>query len=290
MKHFTITLGVILALFLTAPGIYADQEAVDSTPSYKTISDISYFDIDSNTPDEYRQQQCKLDLYVPLKESGFATVVWFHGGGLTTGDKSIPQQLKNRNIAVVAVGYRLYPKVSCPVYIEDAAASIAWAFKHIEDYGGDPNLIFLSGHSAGGYLAAITGIDKKWLAQFGIDANNIAGIIPFSGHMITHFTIRQERGIPGMQPIIDEFAPLFHVRNDAPPLVLITGDRNLELLGRYEENAYMMRMMKVIGHQQTSLYEIQGFDHGGMADPAFSLLLKHVNEIVESYKKREGHS
>ena len=84
----------------------------------------------------------------------------------------------------------------------------------------------------------------------------------------------------GEQPIIDEFAPLYHVRADAPPLILITGDRELELLGRYEENAYLMRMMKVAGHQQTYLYEIQGFDHGGMADPAFSILLKHVNSII----------
>ena len=71
------------------------------------------------------------------------------------------------------------------------------------------------------------------------------------------------------------------------PLILITGDRDLELLGRHEENAYMMRMMKVVGHRSTFLYEVQGFDHGGMVDPAFSILLKHVNKIVESHKKHE---
>ncbi len=55
-------------------------------------------------------------------------------------------------MAVVAVNYRLYPKVKAPVYIEDAAAAVAWVFRHIEEYGGDPELIFISGHSAGGYL------------------------------------------------------------------------------------------------------------------------------------------
>lgn len=54
-------------------------------------------------------------------------------------------------------------------------------------------------------------------------------------------------GIDNLQPTVDEFAPLFHVRKDAPPLVLITGDRELELFGRYEENAYMWRMMKLSG-------------------------------------------
>jgi hypothetical protein len=62
-------------------------------------------------------------------------------------------------------------------------------------------------------------------------------------------------------------------------MLLITGDRELELLGRYEENAYMLRMMKLAGHKQTTLYELQGFDHGGMAEPAFPLLLKEVKRI-----------
>ena len=69
------------------------------------------------------------------------------------------------------------------------------------------------------------------------------------------------------------------MRADAPPMLLITGDRELELLGRYEENAYMLRMMKLAGHKQTTLYELQGFDHGGMAEPAFPLLLKEVKRI-----------
>ncbi len=64
-----------------------------------------------------------------------------------------------------------------------------------------------------------------------------------------------------------------------PPMLLITGDRELELLGRYEENTYMLRMMKLAGHKQTTLYELQGFDHGGMAEPAFPLLLKEVKRI-----------
>jgi acetyl esterase/lipase len=176
------------------------------------------------------------------------------------------------------VNYRLFPKIGSPKYIEDAAASVAWVFNHIENYGGDSSLVFLSGHSAGGYLASMVGLDKKWLSKFNIDANRIAGLIPFSGHTITHFTVREERGIDGKKPIIDELAPLFHVRADAPPLLLITGDRELELLGRYEENAYMMRMMKVVGHKETSLFELDGYGHG-ITEPAFPLLLKEVERV-----------
>ena len=111
-----------------------------------------------------------------------------------------------------------------------------------------------------------------------IDANNITGLIPFSGHSITHFTVRKERGIDGKQPIIDNLAPLFHIRKDAPPYLMITGDRDLEMLGRYEENAYMLRMMKVAGHTESKLLELEGYGHN-MTYPAFPLLLKEVKKI-----------
>ena len=246
---------------------------------YKTIENIQYRNPEEAKLDEYIAERCKLDIYYPENSKDFATVVWFHGGGITSGNKFIPEKLKNKGIAVVAVNYRLNPKVKCPAYIEDAAAAVAWTFKHIGEYGGDPDKIFVSGHSAGGYLTSMVGLDKKWLAKYDIDANKIAMLIPFSGHCITHMTIRKERGIPDTQPVVDEFAPLFHVRADAPPLILITGDRELEMLGRYEENAYMWRMMKIAGHEKTKLYELESFDHGGMASPAFEILLNEMNKI-----------
>ena len=131
---------------------------------------------------------------------------------------------------------------------------MSWVLKNIANFKGDPSLIFISGHSAGGYLADMVGLDKSWLNANGIDANRIAGTIPFSGHTITHFTGREERGIPETQQIIDNLAPLYHVRSDAPLLLLITGDRELGMLGRYEENAYLMRMMKIADHNETTLF------------------------------------
>ena len=73
-------------------------------------------------------------------------------------------------------------------------------------------------------------------------------------------------------------APLFHVRADAPPMLLITGDRELELLGRYEENAYLWRMMKIAGHKSTELQELKGLNHGGMVEPSLDLLIPFVQE------------
>ncbi len=252
--------------------IIAQDKSIDT--DYKQENDILYRRGDDLT--NYMQERCRLDIYYPTEKKAFSTIVWFHGGGLQAGNKFIPETLKQQGIAVVAVNYRLNPKVECPAYIEDAAAAVAWVFDNIENYGGDKGKIFVSGHSAGGYLTSMVGLDKSYLQQYGIDANDIAALIPFSGHTITHFTIREERGIDGEQVVVDEYAPIHHIRKDAPPLMLITGDREMEMLGRYEENAYMYRMMKVIGHEKTTLYELDGFNHGEMADPAYYLLLKYV--------------
>ena len=248
---------------------------------YETILNIPYYSESVNQSDEYISERCVLDIYYPKNTKDFPAIVWFHGGGLTGGNKAIPDALKEEGICIITVNYRLYPKVKSPVYIEDAAAAVAWVFNNIEDYGGDSSKIFISGHSAGGYLTMMVGLDKRWLGSNNIDADRIAGLIPFSGHTITHLTVRKERGIANTQPVVDDLAPLFHVRADAPPLLLITGDRELEMLGRYEENAYMMRMMKVAGHKETEIYELDGYGHG-MTHPAFPLLMNEVWRIVES--------
>jgi acetyl esterase/lipase len=214
------------------------EQSGSSRNGYRTAADILYRT--GEDLDAYTRERCRLDLYYPTDVDDFATVVWFHGGGLTQGSKSVPAQLQNQGIAVVAANYRLSPHVKSPAYVDDAAAAVAWTSRNIQRYGGSPKHIFISGHSAGGYLTSMIGLDKRWLAAYDMDANDIAGLIPFSGHAITHFTVRAERGIAGTRPVIDDMAPLYHVRSDAPPLVLITGDRDRELLGRYEENAYLV--------------------------------------------------
>lgn len=250
---------------------------------YETKRDVPYYPQEASRTDAYMRERCVVDIYYPTNKKGFATIVWFHGGGLQAGEKDIPKGLQDQGYCIVAANYRLFPKVRSPKYIEDAAAAVAWVFKNIHEYGGDSTRIFLSGHSAGGYLDMMVGLDTRWLKVHGIHANRIAGMIPFSGHTITHMQVRAEGGIPNTQPVVDDLAPLYHVRGDAPPLLMITGDRELEMLGRYEENAYMMRMMKLAGHNDTRHYELDGYGHG-MAEPAFPLLIKEVERILEERK------
>ena len=245
---------------------------------YNTTLNIPY----SSSPDEYAQLRCKLDVYSSPEFKDKPVVVWFHGGGLTGGEKFIPEELKNDSLVVVAVNYRLLPNATIDECIDDAAAAVAWTFNNISGYGGSPEKIFVAGHSAGGYLASMIGLDKKWLKKYGIDSDSIRGLIPYSGQVLTHYAVRELNGIPPLQPVIDEYAPLFHVRKDAPPYVIISGDREEELFGRYEENAYMGRLMKLVGHPYVYLYELDGYDHGAMVAPAHHILKKHIDSLLKS--------
>jgi acetyl esterase/lipase len=265
MKKVTFLLLVVFSVLLTR----AQQQ-------YVTVKGLHYYADSTNGKDAYTASQCILDLYYPKNVKNFTTIVWFHGGSLTGGAAELPKALMDKGYAIVGVNYRLSPKVNAPAYIEDAAAAVAWTFQHIGEYGGDTRRIVLSGHSAGGYLVMMVTLDKSYLNKYHIDANDIAEVVPFSGQAITHFTIREERGIKNTQPIIDHYAPLYFVRPDAPPMLLITGDAEKEMLGRYEENAYLWRMMKLAGHTKTRIIQLKGYDHGGMAAPAFPILLKEL--------------
>lgn len=150
------------------------------------VNNIQY----KSNKDAYVNERCKLDIYYEKKQKDCPVVVWFHGGGLTSGSKQLPSQLMNQGYTIVGVNYRLLPTVTIDQCLDDCAAALAWVFKNIDKYSGSNKKIFVSGHSAGGYITAMLGLDKEWLNRYGVDANNIAGLIPFSGQMISHFPMQ----------------------------------------------------------------------------------------------------
>ena len=250
---------------------------------YETRLNIPYYSDSTVKSDKYISEQCVLDIYYPKNKKQFATIVWFYGGGFKTGKKYLPKALLDQGFCIVTPDYRHSPMVKSPAFIEDGAASVAWVFKNIESFGGDASKVFVAGHSSGAYLVLMIGLDKRWLNFHNLDADRIAGLISCSGQTITPYIIREERGIPKETPVVDDFAALYYVRADAPPLLLITGDRELENFGRYEENAYLLRMLKIVGHKESKLYELDGYGHS-MTEPAFPLVLNEVRRITEKNK------
>lgn len=204
-----------------------------------TVRKDIYYGPENGT--EYQKERCKLDIYLPEGEKKkFPVLIYFHGGGLTGGNKGGPN-LTSQGVCLVAPSYRLNPKAQCPDYLNDAADAVAWTFKNIDKFGGDPDRIFISGMSAGSYLAAMVTMDKSWLEKRDIDVDRIAGLLPISGHMITHFTVRKERGLSASTGLSDEFAPLYHVRKTPFPIFIQCGDNDYP--SRQEENKLFVSMM-----------------------------------------------
>lgn len=273
---------IILACLLT--GLAASAQAKLNL-EYGTDSDIGYYDAAATRNDEYRNERCKLDIYYPKNAQGFATIVWFHGGGLTEGSRYFPA-LKDQGIALVAVSYRLAPKVQTPGFLQDAAAAVAWVIKNVERYGGDPSKVFVAGHSAGAYLATMLTMDPKWLAEHGVSNRKLAGLIAVSGQMSTHFTVKKLRGDEGPQlrPVIDEYAPLHHVSKDLPPICLIVGGRDREWEARVEENELMAATLRAMGHPKVEFYEMEGLNHGTVEKGGMFVMLDFVRGVLQPGK------
>ena len=254
----------------------------------RTLRDIAYKDdVISQTP--YEQERCKLDLTLPADAKGFPTYVWFYGGGLKNGGKDLDSEycaeirasLARAGVAVVTPDYRLSPKVKYPAYVDDAAAAFAWTVKHIAAHGGDPRKVFIGGHSAGGYLALLVGMDAERLKPHGLTLGSVAGIAQVSGQVFNHYTVRDERGQARYGITSDEAAPAFHIRKSLPPILTIYAQN--DMLSRAEENMFFVTTLKAAGHTENYSLRVDDRDHGTVGhnlrnddDPARLAILNFI--------------
>ncbi|WP_413431437.1 alpha/beta hydrolase-fold protein [Crateriforma spongiae] len=243
------------------------QAVAPELDSIRLIQDESYR---PDATDPYARRRCKLDWYLPTDTVATATLVWFHGGSIRSGDKagdiavSLARRFCRDGYAVVSVNYRLSPKVHYPVYLDDAAAAVTHVIGRVREYVGEPSKVYVSGHSAGGYLAAMVGVHPDALAKHGCSTDLLAGVVPVSGQMITHSTVRAERGIDRSRPVIDAAAPAYHVDDSAPPFLCIVGDDDLP--ARSAENRYFVAAMKAAGHAHIRFVEVPGRNHSTIAN------------------------
>lgn len=128
-----------------------------------------------------------LDIYTPKTPADEALPVmfWIHGGGWQVGDKSDvalkPKVLTERGFVFVSTNYRLLPEVTMEALTSDVAKSLGWVHKNISKYGGDPNRIFVGGHSAGAQLAALICTDDRYLKKEGVSFDVLKGCVPVDG-------------------------------------------------------------------------------------------------------------
>ena len=127
-----------------------------------------------------------LDVYRPYDRPGpLPVVVFFYGGSWEFGRRQeylfVAAELARRGVIVMVPDYRVYPEVQFPGFLQDAAQAVAFAYRSAPSWGGDPHRVFVVGHSAGAWLAAMLALDPRWLAADGIDRQSIAGTVGISG-------------------------------------------------------------------------------------------------------------
>lgn len=209
-----------------------------------------------------------LDLYLPKNKKDFKTLVFFHGGGLEGGSKEgredIFRILQYRGIAVVSANYSLYPKAKYPNFIEDAAQAVSWTFGKILKYGVC-NGIYLGGSSAGAYISMLLCFDRRYLGKYHIDPNDLAGYVFDGGQPTTHFNVLRERGFDIRSVIIDEAAPLYHLRENPthPPMLIIAAENDIP--NRLEQTMLLRSTLKEFGYKdcKITLKIFKGYSHTG---------------------------
>ncbi|MFZ0527504.1 MAG: alpha/beta hydrolase [Xanthobacteraceae bacterium] len=171
-----------------------------------------------------------LDVYRPGNAAALPVVVFFYGGSWQSGNKRLYRfvgaALARRGYVAVIPDYRVYPEVRHPQFLEDGARAVRWAKDNAARFGGDPDKVFLMGHSAGAYIAAMLALDPRWLEAAGISPDrDIAGLIGISGPYdflpLRQGTLRTIFG--GNDPATQ---PISHVSSGAPPVLLLTGAKD----------------------------------------------------------------
>jgi acetyl esterase/lipase len=130
----------------------------------------------------------KLDLYQPASAApagGWPIVVFYYGGSWNSGERAdykfVGEALAARGVLTLVADYRLYPEVRYPEFLRDSALALAFGFKESARLGGNPKRLFVMGHSAGAYNAAMLALDTRWLAPTGHTPAELAGWIGLAG-------------------------------------------------------------------------------------------------------------
>lgn len=216
-RVLTPVVVLLLAGVIAACSPLQTINALTPSSTYTLTSDLAY---GSNA----RQ---RLDIYAPKgMRTPAPVVVFFYGGNWTSGSrkdyKFVGEALASQGILTVVADYRLYPEVRYPGILEDSARAVAWTLRQVQRYGGDPGRLFVMGHSAGAYNAAMVALDARLLAQAGLSPASLRGWIGLAGPYdfipLDNDAAKPVFFAPETPP---DSQPINHVTAMAPPALLI---------------------------------------------------------------------
>lgn len=264
-------------LLVPLPGACSGPQIVDAlTPrsGYTVTTGVPFAD----------DPRLRLDLYRPDRPvPGAPTVVFFYGGNWEAGDKGmyrfVAQALTSRGYSVAIPDYRLYPQVRYPEFLRDSAAAVAWVRRHGAEHGVQPGPVAVMGHSAGAYNALMLAVDRRWLAEQGMDpardlraAVGLAGpydFLPLQSDML--------KDLFGPEETRPDTQPITHVAAPPPPLFLATGTADETVLPRNSRNL-ATRTREVGG--SVRMMEYDGIGHVRIV-AALAAPLRWLNPVLD---------
>ncbi|MFN4258521.1 MAG: alpha/beta hydrolase [Gemmataceae bacterium] len=218
-----------------------------------------------------------LDVYAPTSGTHHPIMVWVHGGGWRKGDKGQvalkPQAFVTKGYVFVSVNYRLVPQVTYKEQMADLAHALAWVHGHAKQYGGNPDRIFVMGHSAGAQLVALVAADERYLKAAGLPLTALKGIIPLDGAAYD-VPQRIEKGVAGDRKAFSEVfgagpaswkeaSATTHVakgKGIPPYLIIHVADRELSR----DQSEHLARLLRAAG-VPTHVYAAKGKTHGSLS-------------------------
>lgn len=228
-----------------------------SSDAYHRQSGISYG----------TKERHKLDVYVPKgKTDNSSMVIFFYGGSWQRGRRKdyafIAEALTTRGFVVVIPDYRVYPEVRFPTFLEDGSLAVSWVRRHIGGFGGDASRLFLMGHSAGAYIAAMLALNSSYLEKVGASSQEVRGFIGLAGPYdflpLKNPTLIK---IFGGSEGIPETQPVNFVRAKAPPALLLHGAADKLVRPRNTRN--LSERLKMAGGQVVEII-YPGLKHIGL--------------------------
>ena len=221
MSYVPLLVGLFALESLTGCTAFDVLNATIPYSGYVRSRDIPYGELPRQKLDVYRPSQIK---------AGAGVVIFFYGGDWQTGSKAdyrfVAQALTERGFVAVMPDYRLYPDVVFPAFVEDGALAVRWAHENAARFGGDPKRVFLMGHSAGAYIAAMLALDGQYLKGVGLDPKVIRATAALSGPYdfvpsppdLAVFGMSSRNLIPPPQ-----MEPIHFADGTAAPMLLATG-------------------------------------------------------------------
>jgi len=248
---------IFLAFWMPLAATLAAQTPAEAPPvSLRVLRDIPYYTGPGANP-----KLNSMDLYLPEGKTNFPIVLFLHGGGLTRGDKlsqgfiAFAELFAQHGIAVASANYRLSPAVKHPAHIQDVARAFAWLYQNAAQYQADRGRIFLAGHSAGAYLAALLALHKEYLAAEGLSPQNIRGVMGISGvydvaNMAEVGVIPSrreqafEQAFENDARILEQASPVRLASAQAPPFLITYCENDLFSLREDAQNFYEAMLRK----------------------------------------------